>query len=127
MVSQAYKDLIAGGAWARDIAANRQTPVALGIIRANGYDVAYEQIGSGKEPERTGWNQREYELTSALIDFAATGVPAWDAEVNYTPASDAACFATTPTGLHVTFTNTGPTYSNPTDPDSSGQTLWRRY
>ena len=85
------------------------------------WPVSYEQIGSGDEPERTVFNQREYEFTAALIDIAATGVPAWDVEVDYQPASDAACFVTTPTGLWLTTTNTGPTYSNATDPDASGQ------
>ena len=127
MVSQAYKDLIADGPWARDAAGNRETPADLGINRADGYDVAYEQIGSGKEPERTGFNQREYELTSALIDFAATGVPAWDVEVDYTPASDAACFVTTAAGLWLTDTATGPATGNATDPDAQNQAIWRRY
>ena len=76
---------------------------------------------------RTGFNQREYELTSALIDFAATGVPAWDAEVDYTPANDAACFVTTTTGLHLTTTATGPATGNATDPDAQNQAIWRRY
>ena len=127
MVSPAYKDLIADGAWSRSAASNRQTPAQLGITRANGYRIAYEQIGSGSEPERTGFNQREYEQTSALIDVAAMGVPAWDVAVDYTPATDAACFVTTPTGLHVTNTATGPSTGNATDPDSAGQTVWRRY
>ena len=104
-----------------------ETPEDLGITRANGYPVSYEQIASGNEPERTGWNQREHEWTSALIDIAAMGVPAWDVEVDYTPASDAACFVTTATGLHLTRTNTGPVYGNATDPDDSTQTIWRLY
>ena len=127
MVSQQYKDLISDGIWAEDVDANRETPADLGLTREDGYPVAYEQIGSGSEPERTGWNQREYEFTSALIDFANGGVPAWDVEVDYTPASDAACFTTTATGLHLTTTNTGPTYGNATDPDAIGQAVWRRY
>ena len=52
-------------------------------------------------------------------------MPAWDTAIDYTPASDAACFVTTATGLHITRTNTGPTYGNSTDPDASGQTLWQ--
>lgn len=127
MVSQPYKDLIADGVWARDVAANRETPADLGITRADGYDVAYEQIGSGSEPERTGWNQREYEWTAAMIDFANAGVPEWDTGVDYTPASDASCFVTTATGLHLTNTATGPATGNATDPDAQSQTIWRRY
>ena len=127
MVSDAYKDIIADGAWASSSSADKETPADLGITRADGYPVAYEIIGSGKEPERTGFNQRFFEWTSAAIDIAATGVPAWDAEVNYTPASDAACFTTTSTGLHLTRTNTGPAYGNATDPDAVGQQVWRPY
>ena len=127
MVSQAYKDLIDDGVWGDASAANRETPADLGITRADGYPLPYEQIGSGKTPERTGINQRFNEWYSAFIDFAEMGVPAWDVEVDYTPASDAACFVTTTTGLHLTRTNTGPTYSNATDPDAVGQVVWRRY
>ena len=67
------------------------------------------------------FNQRDHELDAGLIDVAAYGVPAWDAEVDYTPASDAACFATTATGLHLTNTATGPATGNATDPDAVGQ------
>ena len=127
MVSQAYKDLIAGGVWARASGADRETIEDTGGNRADGWPVAYEQIGSGKQPERTVFNELEHEYTSALIDIAATGVPAWDTAIDYTPASDAACFVTTATGLHLTLTNTGPTYGNATDPDASGQAVWRLY
>ena len=127
MVSQAYKDLIAGGVWASASGADRETIENTGGARSDGWVVAYEQIGSGKEPERTVFNGRFYEFTSALIDFIATGVPEWDTAIDYTPASDAACFVTTATGLHLTRTNTGPTYGNATDPDAVGQTLWRLY
>lgn len=127
MVSQGYKDLIDDGVWASSAGADRETPTDAGITRANGYPIAYEQIGSGKTPERTVINQRFHEWYSAFIDFAATGVPAWDTDVDYTPASDAACFVTTATGLHLTRTNTGPAYGNATDPDASGQAVWRLY
>ena len=127
MVSGPYKELITGGAWARDADDERETPEAAGLTRDRGWPLPYEQIGANAEPEREVFNQREYELTSALIDFAATGVPAWDAAVDYTPASDAACFVTTPAGLHLTNTATGPATGNATDPDSAGQTIWRRF
>ena len=82
--------------------ADRETIEDTGGARADGWTVAYEQIGSGKQPERTVFNELEHEYTSALIDIAATGVPAWDTAIDYTPASDAACFVTTATGLHLT-------------------------
>ena len=127
MVSQGFKDILSDGAWAAASSADKQDPTDFGLTRADGFPVAYEQIGSGKEPEREVFNEREYEFTASLIDIAAMGVPEWDIEVDYTPASDAACFVTTTTGLHVTRMNTGPAYSNATDPDASGQTIWRLY
>ena len=127
MVSQPYKDLIGNGAWARSNTANRQTPADAGLTRADGWTVAYEQIGSGSTPERRVFNQRDYETDSGLVDIAAMGIPEWDVDLDYTPASDAACFVTTDGGLWLTFTDTGPTYGNATDPDSSGQTVWRLY
>ena len=126
MVSQPFKDILSDGAWARD-GAFRETPEDAGIDRGDGWTVAYEQIGSGSLPERDVFNQRDYELDSGLIDIAAMGVPEWDADLDYTPAADAACFVTTSTGLHVTRMNTGPTYSNATDPDTPNQQVWRRY
>ena len=127
MVSQAYKDLISAGAWARDDDALKELPEDLGIDRADGYPVAYEQQGTGKHPELEGWNQRFYEIDSGCIDVALTGIPAWDADVDYTPTTDAHCFAVTATGLHVTAVNTGPSFDNTTDPDAESQTVWRRY
>ena len=87
----------------------------------------FEQIGSGSTPQRRVFNQRDYETDSGLVDIAAMGIPEWDVELDYTPASDAACFVTTSSGLWLTFTNTGPTYGNATDPETAGQTIWRRY
>ena len=55
--------------------------------------------------------------------MADYGVPPWDDEVDYTPATGAACFATTPTGLWVTMVSTGPATGNVTDPDAVGQTI----
>ena len=127
MVSQAYKDLLTGGVWASSAVADRADPEEVGLNRADGWPVAYEQQGSGSEPERTVFNELDHELDAGLVDVAAYGVPTWDAEVNYTPASDAACFATTTTGLWLTFTATGPATGNATDPDAVGQTIWRRY
>ena len=127
MVSQGYKDILSDGAWANSSSADKETPEDAGLTRGNGWPVSYEQIGSGDEPERTVFNQREYECTAALIDIAATGVPAWDVAVDYEPTVDAACFVTTSTGLWLTTVNTGPSYSNATDPGASGQAVWRRY
>ena len=126
MVSQPYKDL-AAGVWASGADADRQTPEDAGLVREDGFPVGYEQPGSGDSPEREVFNQRGLEHDAALVDIAATGVPAWDVEVDYRPVADAACFVTTPTGLHLTRVDTGPTFGNATDPDAPGQTVWRPY
>ena len=52
-VSEAIKDIIAGGIWARSPTANREDPEDLGLDRAEGWPLAYEQRGAGKTPERT--------------------------------------------------------------------------
>ena len=127
MVSDGYKDILSDGAWGGGAAHNRELPETAGLNRGNGWPVGYEQIGSGLEPERKVFNELDYEIDSALIDIAAMGVPAWDVEVDYRPATNTACFVTTATGLHLTFTNTGPAFSNATNPDASGQTVWRLY
>ena len=127
MVSDGYKDILSDGAWANGAGHNRELPEDEGMTRANGWPVAFEQIGSGLTPQRKVFNQRDYETDSALIDIAAMGVPAWDVEIDYIPATNTACFVTTDTGLHLTFTNTGPSFSNATDPDASGQAVWRLY
>lgn len=127
MVSQPYKDLIEDGVWARNADALKDTPENLGIDRESGYVEAYEQVGSGKTPELEGFNQALHDIYSGLVDVAAMGVPAWDAELNYRPTADAACFATTATGLWVTFMDTGPDFGNATDPETANQQVWRRY
>ena len=55
-MSQAYKDLVAAGVWAGGASADRATPTELGLTRAQGWPIAYEQIGSGKHPERELFN-----------------------------------------------------------------------
>ena len=126
-VSLPYRDLIGDGVWASGDSALRDLPELLGIDRAAGYGVAYEQLQSGKVVERAGVNQLLHEITAALIDIANHGVPRWDAGVDYVPSAGEACFALTDTGLWRTRVATGPTYGNPTDPDAAGQTIWRLY
>ena len=122
MVSQGYQDILDDGEWATS--GDRDLPGDVGITRADGWPVAYEQIGSGSTPERPIFNELMFETWSALIDIANTGVPAWDTDVDYTPATDAHCFVTTATGLWRTNTATGPGTGNATDPDAAGQTVW---
>ena len=46
-LAQAYKDLLTGGVWARSNVADRELPEEVGLNRADGWPVAYEQQGSG--------------------------------------------------------------------------------
>ena len=127
MVSQPYKELLSDGVWASGANADRQTPEDAGLVREDGFHVGYEQPGSGDSPERPVFNQRELEHDAALVDIAATGVLAYDADLDYRPVADAACFVTTASGLYRTTILTGPTFGNATDPDTPGQTVWRLY
>lgn len=126
-LSQPYKDLIADGEWASGDDAMRELPETAGIVRADGYGVAYEQLQSGRSVERAVMNQIIHEITSALIHLAHNGVPRWDAGTDYVPAAGEGCFALTDSGLWRTRVSTGPTFGNPTDPDSAGQTIWSLY
>ena len=65
--NQGYKDLLTGGLWASSDVADRELPEEVGLTRADGWTVAYEQQGSGSEPERTIFNQLLYELWSARV------------------------------------------------------------
>ena len=129
-ISDATKEILGEAVWAGSAQGERAEPADLGIDEAVGWGVAYEQPGTGKFPERVVFNELTYRATSAIRDIFATGVPAWDAAVDYRPdlvEARAACFATTPTGLWVTVINTGPSFGNATDPELSGQAVWRRY
>ena len=126
-LSQPYKDLIDDGVFASSDAAERLTPAEAGLDRAEGWPLAYEQIGSGKFPEREVFNNHHYEITSGLIDIAKFGVLQWDAAVNYPVTADAKPFVSTASGLWVSDVSTGPAFGNATDPDTLNQQTWRRY
>ena len=128
MLSQRFKTLLGKDIWASSADAATALPEDVGLTREDGWGIAYEQKGSGKFPERTVWNRLFLEITAALRDIADYGGPIlWNAEVNYSPTGGDAAFALTATGLHRTFTPTGPNTGNPVDPDSPGQTVWSKF
>ena len=49
--------------WASASSADRETIEDTGGTRADGWVVAYEQIGSGKQPERTVFNELELRVS----------------------------------------------------------------
>ena len=109
--------------WASDPLASREEIEDLGIDWATGWTVAYEQIGSGKTPERTGWNQLLRALNGWASDRIRMGIPQWDAKVNYRKFA----FATTSQGIVVAKNANGPLLGNGVDPIAVGQTAWRLY
>ena len=100
---------------------DRTDPEDVGIDRDLGWDSRYEQIGSGFEPERDVFNQLMHEISVGLIYLLQTGVPTWDADLDY----PAGAFVASARGLHVALEPTGPATSNATDPTAEGQTVWR--
>ena len=126
-ISDAFKALISDGAWARSPSAEREEPQDVDLVREIGWPLSYEQVGTGREPERTVFNQLHYEITSALLDIAAYGVLPWDPGVDYVPTADAHCFVTTNSRLWVTDQRNGPSFGNATNPDRTGQTIWQLY
>ena len=70
-----------GNEWADS--GERTDPEDVNIIRSVGWDVRYEQIGSGFEPERDVFNQLLRELSGWANDEIVNGVPPWDADVDY--------------------------------------------
>jgi len=126
-VSEAYKALLDEDTWASSPSAFKQSPEDVGIDRADGWGLAYEQIGTGKFPERGVFNTLIHELHSFVKDCSAFGVHPWSDVQNFAPSDGNAAFSMTPSGIWYTFTSTGPAFGNATDPDSVGQTIWRRF
>ena len=124
-LSAGTRSLAAAGVWAED--GDRQSAEDADVDRAQGWDQRYEQIDSGRLPERAVWNGRDWEQESALFDILLAGVPAWDPDVDYQPTDEAHCFVTTATGLHVSLRASGPGLGGPVDPDGDGQDAWRVY
>ena len=126
-INQKSKDLISGGIWASGDDADRSEPEDYGLVRSTGWTVPYEQRGAGREPERDVFNQRDFEIDSAIFDCFNYGVLPWDPEVDYPHDENGASFVTTDSSLWVSNEANGPRYGNATDPVQGGQTIWRRY
>ena len=122
-VSPGTKAVLDKDIWASDDNAQKLTPEEVGLTRSEGWPVTYEQLHTGKFPEREVFNQHMFELGSAVTDIAASGVLPWNADVDYV----APAFVATATGLHVSFVDSGLGTGNATDPDMAGQTIWRLY
>ena len=108
---------------------DRELPEDLGLDRAAGWPVRYEQPGADAEPERTVFNQLLFELGECWQEYFQSGVSPWDSEIDY-PASDAEGYAFvvgSDRGLYVALIPSGPALGNSTDPTSSNNTAWQEY
>lgn len=117
---------ILGNLWAEN--GDREEPEDLGLTRTTGWPVAYEQIGAGKEPERTLFNQLLRELTGWASDGYREGVRLWDGDANYAQHA----FVQTAEGLYVANRASGPALGNAVNPltetpQSESQRIWRKY
>ena len=100
----------------------RSVPENFGIDRADGWDVAYEQIG-GSRPQRLVFNQLFREITGFIRNIFAEGVPRWDRELDYIhPAFVVGSNGT----LYRSTADNGPATGNANDPVSEG-TTWEVY
>ena len=79
-------------------------PDDLDIDRTRGFGVEYEQIGSGREPEREIFNQRYREWDGWAEDRIRTGVLPWDGDIDYPRHA----FVTRGGALYVATVATGP-------------------
>ena len=116
------------GLWASDPTADRNDPEDFGIDRAEGFGIAYEQVG-GAEPEREVFNQKFREWDGFYGPrIVSGGCPEWDPRVNYDVTEDWSSFVLGSDGyLHVAIVPTGPRRGNVTNPTTPGQGAWRRY
>ena len=114
------------GIWASGPTADREDPSEYGITRNRGWGVAYEQVGSGLEPEREVYNQKFREVEGAFREkMRMGGCMRWDGDVNYyqwarTIGSDG--------NKYYCLVATGPAHGNIQDPTlDAAQAVWRLY
>ena len=111
------------GTWADS--GDREDPDDAGIDREKGWDVPYEQIGSGAQPERTIFNQKNREWDGCFAEkMRYGGVLPHDTDIDY--YQYARCIGSD--GMkYVALEATGPANGNATGPTTVGQTIWRLY
>ena len=106
-----------------------ETPENAGIERVEGFDVRYEQAGSGVQPERTVFNNLFGSLQEAIGDAVLRGILPWDSRIDYLASDDTGYSFVVGSDLnvYVALKQSGPSFGNPTDPTSDGQDVWRLY
>ena len=123
-MADAQAKKILGKLWASGVNAARFAPEDIGLTRTTGWPVAYEQIGSGFEPEREIFNQRFREIDGwAGHNMRTGGAHEWDVDINYYQ------YARAYVDVHkyVALVATGPKHGNAVHPETPGQNIWRLY
>lgn len=125
MASASTRRLLTGPVWASSSegATNRQNPEALGLTRAVGYDLKFQQEGTGFYPSRRLTNQRYHEWDLGFGHKMLIGIPEWDDGVNYRQHA----FASVDGVPYVALVANGPAVGNATDPTDSPNAVWRAY
>ena len=102
----------------------RENPENVGLDRALGWTVPYEQRDTGKFPELEVYNQLYRELTGAFLE-ALVSVPRWVDDWDYPLVA----FVVGEDGtLYRNLVPTGPNTSNVTDPAlDTDHAVWRPY
>ena len=108
--------------WADNAPINRQTPESAGIDRTSGWDINYEQRGTGKYPERKVWNQMIRELQGAFREKMVYGFPRWAADVDWKRYD----FITYGGGIYFATVDNGPSAAQQAETPGTG-TVWRKY
>ena len=123
-MADAQAKKILTGLWASGSSADREDPEDLGITRTEGFDLGYEQIGSGDYPQRSIFNQKMREWDGVWAEnMRSGGLRAWDTRIDYYQ------YARVAVGLskYVATVATGPATGNETDPATTGQAVWVLY
>ena len=127
MADQESRKLV-GHVWASADSADRFDTEDVSLDRLEGWPVAYEQIGSGKEPERELFNQKMNEWTAYFSEKITLGILPWDRDINYLHNEEGSSFVIGSNGKpYVALAISGPATGNATDPVTPGQAIWRIY
>ena len=107
---------------------NRADPEAVGIDRAFGWDVRYEQIG-GQKPERLVFNQIIHELTVLFDAWNREGMLPWSPLIDYiwNSGGPISVVKGSDGNMYSSVAASGPSTGNIVDPVSDTQgNYWRR-
>ena len=110
--------------WASSQTALLTDPESVGIDRAEGWDVQYEQVG-GLPPQMQVMQELMHELTSAIVEARDNGLPFdWDERVDYIHPA----FVKVDGEIYVSVLDNGPATGNAAQPSTPAATgIWKEY